>query len=104
MDKTEGYAKIATLMSYHEELSIFKRFARLTYQNLLYLQAELTHLEADLDQLVERDGALSSRAAYASHWWHLAQSDEDHDNGEQWDKVVQIRKKLKEYRMGLFLL
>jgi hypothetical protein len=92
----EGYAKIATLMSQHGELAIFRKFSQLNLQSLLYLQAELTHLEADLERVAVRDHADPDRAIYAKHWWSLAQSEEDEEK-DQWDKVLQIREKLKEY-------
>src|SRR5450756_978699 len=95
----EGYAKIAALMSHHGELAIFRRFSKLNFQNLLYLQAELTHLEADLKRVVVRDKADPNRALYTNFWWHLAQSEEDHNDRDQWDKVLQVREKLKEYSM-----
>lgn len=96
----EGYAKVATLMSHHGELAIFRRFTKLNYQNMLYLQAELTHLEVDINTLAIRDAASPGRGAYSSHWWHLAQSEESHDDDEQWDKALQIREKLNEYSMN----
>jgi hypothetical protein len=46
----EGYAKVAHLMGTHGEFGIFRRFQTLNMQNLLYLQAEITHLEAELRQ------------------------------------------------------
>ena len=96
----EGYAKISRLMSQHGELAIFRRFSQLNLQSLLYLQAELTHLEADLRRVAVRDHADPNRAIYAQHWWYLAQSEEDEEK-DQWDKVLQIREKLKEYSMHL---
>jgi|SRR5450432_1275086 hypothetical protein len=95
----EGYAKIASLMSHHRELAIFRRFGTLNLQNLLYLQAELTHLEEDLEELVEKDQTELSRLFYTKHWYSLAHSEDDEEK-EQWDKVLQIREKLKEYSMG----
>ena len=84
-------------MSHHGELAIFKRFSRLNLQNLLYLQAELTHLEADLNVLAERDLADPNRSTYAGDWWYLAHYEAPDDEKDQWDKVLQIREKLKEY-------
>jgi hypothetical protein len=98
----EGYAKIASLMSHHRELAIFRRFGIFNLQNLLYLQAELTHLEGDLKELVEKDQADPSRLFYTKHWYSLAHSEGDEEK-EQWDKVLQIREKLKEYSRGRFL-
>lgn len=96
--ENEGYAKIASLMSHHGELAIFRRFSQLNLQTLLYLQAELTHLEADLKRVAVRDHADPDRNLYTKYWWSLAQSEEDEEK-EQWDKVLQIREKLKEYSM-----
>lgn len=93
----EGYAKIAHTMNHHGELAIFRRFGKLNLQNLLYLQAELTHLEKDLDELVERDKLDTSREFYTKDWWSLAESSDNEEDQEQWDKVLQIREKLKEY-------
>jgi hypothetical protein len=93
----EGYAKIASTMSHHSELAIFRRFSKLNLQNLLYLQAELTLLEKDLDELVERDKTNPNRGFYTKDWWSLAESSDDEEGQEQWDKVLQIREKLKEY-------
>ena len=93
MASEEGYAKIATLMSSHGEFAIFRNFSKLNLQNLLYLQAEITHLEADLKEVAMRDRADPNRAIYTKYWWYLAQS----EDREQWEKVLQIRDKLKEY-------
>jgi hypothetical protein len=43
-----GYAQLASLMGAHPEVAVFRRFGALNAQNLLYLQAELTHLELEL--------------------------------------------------------
>jgi hypothetical protein len=92
----EGHAKIAAMMSHYNEFAIFRKFSKLNYQNLLYLQAELTHLEANLEQVVDRDCADPNREHYAKDWWYLVQNNEEHDSREQWQKFLQIRKKLKE--------
>jgi len=98
----EGHAKVATLLSHHSELAIFRRFSKLNFQNLLYLQAELTHLEANLKKLVDRDAQNPNRQQYSRDWLFLAQNDDEHDDREQWDKFLQIRDKLKEYSMPSF--
>ena len=92
----EGHAKVATMMSHYNEFAIFRKFSKLNYQNLLYLQAELTHLEANLKKLADRDGRDPNRTYYSKDWWFLAQN-EEHDSREQWQKFLQIRNKLKEY-------
>lgn len=92
----EGYAKIAQLMGSHGELAILRRFGRLNFQNLLYMQARLTHLEKDLNDLAQADKAEPDRSYYSKDWWSLARSRCDNEK-KQWKKVLQIRKALKEY-------
>src|SRR5450756_2690484 len=100
----EGHAKVATVMSQHSELAILRRFSKLNFQNLLYLQAELTHLEANLKKLADRDDEHPNRKQYCRDWWFLAQNEEEHDDRQQWDKFLQIREKLKEYSIpSLFI-
>lgn len=60
----QGYAKIADLMGHHSLLAIFRRFGRLNVQNVLYLQAKLTHLEEDLERLVHHDQDEPGREFY----------------------------------------
>ena len=95
-----GYSKLASLMGAHSELAIFRRFRTLNAQNLLYLQAELVHLEHKLRQCVEAD--ISSghvdRTIYDRDWQSLAESEASPGgNREQWETVLRIRNVLKEY-------
>jgi hypothetical protein len=92
----EGHAKVARLMSQHHELAIVRRFGALNMQNLLYLQAELVHLEAEYKQLAEVNRTHPDRVDYAKDWFSLSQSDEEGDS-EQWEKLLEIREKLREY-------
>jgi hypothetical protein len=50
-----GYEKIADLMTKHVETSTFQRFGFLNTLNILYLQAELVHLEQDLRASMKED-------------------------------------------------
>lgn len=97
----EGYPAVAQIMSNHDELAIFRRFKELNILNLLYSQAEIIDLEADLAILRAVDGAQPERAAYNRHWWSLAKSEKDADK-EQWRKIEEIRQKLEAYS-GLLL-
>ncbi|KAI9650738.1 hypothetical protein NHQ30_000762 [Ciborinia camelliae] len=79
----EGYAKLAQTMARHDELGIFRRFRKLGLQNLLYLQAELTYLEKDLENLAQRDTCHQSRVEHSKDWYSLAQGyDQAEDNVE----------------------
>jgi hypothetical protein len=94
----EGYHKIARLMGQHSDLAIVRRFSELNIKDLLYAQAELVHLESELHSIAEEDQKHHDRAWYARDWWSLAQpQDEDESQAEQWEKVLEIREKLKAY-------
>lgn len=93
----EGYAKVARLMAKYEEFGILKRFKTLTYQDLLYRQAEIIYLQEDLEKLAERDSTDAARQFYTKDWWALAHTKPKQEGGEQWRKVQQIRKKLDDY-------
>jgi len=92
----EGYAKVAHLMSTYTEFAIFRRFRALNIQNMLYLQAELTHLEADLARIAKGDTGQSGRKYFPHDWWSLAHSAGEGENG-QWEHFLKIREKLEKY-------
>lgn len=94
----EGYAHIADQSSRHPELGIYRRFGALNAQNLLYLQAEIHELEADLRAYAEEDAAQTkdtARSKYSRSWHKLANSDSE--DRRQWSTMCAIREKLKEY-------
>lgn len=96
-----GYHDLASVMGRYFELGIFRRFGTLSTLNLLYLQAELTDLEEELKVLaqsdIERgnDGDLR-RSFFAQDWRKLSKPLCNGDE-KQWEKMLQIREKLKEY-------
>jgi hypothetical protein len=94
--KMEGYAKVARLMGSQEEFAILRRFRVLNMQRLLYLQAEITHLEAELEQLAKRDTSHAEREFYAKDWWSLSQGGTEEDL-EQWHKFLELSEKLEQY-------
>jgi len=79
-------------------LGIFRRFATLGAQNLLYLQAELVSLEKELKRCTLEDRAEGSpeKLEYAVNWYSLMRSEEAGDS-LQWTIMLDIREKLKEY-------
>lgn len=97
----DGYPKIAHLMAHHPELAILRRFRALNSQNLLYLQAKLTHLEEELEELAQKDDADPSRTFYKRDWWSLAKSRGNGSEKGQWKKVLQIRKTLNVYSTSI---
>ncbi|MCJ1388660.1 hypothetical protein MMC18_001509 [Xylographa bjoerkii] len=54
----EGYTDFAQYIASDEELSIYRRFGSLGARNILYLQAELQVLEAELQRLDDEDKTL----------------------------------------------
>jgi hypothetical protein len=92
----EGYAKVAQLMGSQEEFAILRRFRELNMQRLLYMQAEIVHLEAEVHELANRDASHEQRQFHAKDWWSLSQGGEGEDL-EQWHKFLEIGEKLNEY-------
>jgi hypothetical protein len=93
-----GYSKLALLMSHNNEYGIVRSFRELNFKNLLYLQAELVQLEAELRKIVEEDRQSQDRVRtyYERDWRLLSESLRD-GYDEQWKKMLQIREKLNEY-------
>jgi len=94
----EGYAKLARLMSRHNEYGILRSFSELNAKNLLYLQAELVELESELRALANADKSSQNRVRqhYEKDWRLLNESLHD-GYDEQWKKMLQIREKLNTY-------
>jgi hypothetical protein len=95
----EGYNKIAQLMGRHHSLAILRKFGELNMQDLLYLQAQIIHLESELRDIAIHDKEQPGREYHSRDWWSLAESKEDEDS-EQWNKVLEIREKLKEFSIS----
>lgn len=98
MAQVRGYEKLSCLMSRHSEYSIVRKFRELNYRNILYLQAELVHLEAGLRQFTAADDNSDDpfRQHYGRHWPLLSASIESgHDM--QWTTILKVRHKLEEY-------
>lgn len=97
-----GYPKFAQYMGLYSEYAIFPRFSTLNHQNLLYLQAELVHLEEKLRRLEAINSASpeSPRSIYAEDWYWFSNSASE-GNGDQIRTVLEIRARLKEYSKSL---
>src|SRR5205809_922966 len=95
----EGYTKLSDLMGAHPNVAIFRTFATLNTQNLLYLQAELMHLEKGLRKtaIEDRESGDPQRMLYEKYWLKLKESAENGGDPLQWNKFLEIRGKLKEY-------
>ena len=58
------YTRLAALVGTHPETAIFRRFKTLNAKNLLYMQSELVHLEAELSN-IELENKLSGESGKA---------------------------------------
>ena len=94
----ECYSKLASLMGAYSDTLIFRRSGALSAQNLLYLQAELVHLEHELQECTlanERSEDAAGKGISSKDWFTLTHSNKGTE--QQWCIMLQIRAKLKEY-------
>jgi len=92
-----GYTKLARFIA-DQQYAIFRKFQHLAARDLLYLQAELVHLEIEYNSVSQLDRECEDeRKFYDQEWWHLRNSKSRGFNGEQWDLALKIRAKLREY-------
>ncbi|PMD67067.1 uncharacterized protein K444DRAFT_689534 [Hyaloscypha bicolor E] len=98
-----GYIKLSKFMA-TKNYPVFRQFQEAAARDLLYLQAELVHLESEYQRVAKADresGDDDERHLYAFEWWHLSQSEARGFEGEQWALALQIRTKLREYYTSL---
>lgn len=98
-----GYARLAELMSSVNSTAVFRRFAKLSVENILYLQADLVRLENKLRKIQEEDRhARRPRALYHMDWTMILYSDGIAKRGEgdnqQYKTIIEIQTRLREYR------
>jgi hypothetical protein len=100
-----GFASLAAYIAEDKDksISIYRSFQRLSARNLLYLEAEISELEEQLDYF---DNELHRADAETQRWarsWKglVASSNENPPNPrakERINIVIRIRKLMKEYR------
>ena len=80
-------------------MACFRRFGTLNAENLLFLQAEISHLEDRLKQIRAEEERTDNEKGMISQrsWFELSQPDENGEYCEQWELMQDIRDKLKEY-------
>lgn len=94
-----GYPDLAEFMTESDSMAIVRRFGSLNVVNLLYLQAELTWLEAELGKFVtvgKQSGDPEQPLSHVS-WKHLREGIPSSASGLQWKKVLEIRQVLDRY-------
>jgi len=94
---TGGYDKLAAFMS-NTEHTIVRKYRHLAIRDLLYLQAELCHLDLEYNLIAQEDAEEEDeRKIYDKEWWYLQKSKERGFDGKQWEHQLKIREKLREY-------
>jgi len=94
------YPKLSNFMGSFPDVAIFRRFGAMNVQNLLFLQAELSHLERELAVIREEEAQSEDekRQLALRSWWELSSSQyEGEEDNPQWDIIQRIREKLVEY-------
>jgi hypothetical protein len=96
----DGYPSLAGLMQSCPDYAIFRRFGELNVLHLLHLQSELQDMENELQKIREEDTESNDpiRMVYAKDFRAMRDHEEVGDS-EQYEMIVKIGVKLKEYSM-----
>ena len=102
----EGYAKLASFIGQFPEVAVFRRFGALNAQNLLYLQAEIIHLEARFRREASKDAESDDRIRKLSskQWFLLSQCGNTESQSPTWQTFLELRHCLKQYSTSSFKL
>ena len=92
-----GYPKLADFLSRYQGFAIFRRFGALNTRNLLYLQVEILELEIELNKVEEANSVDKDHSAVLLNWCRLKESKEGSSGRLQYDIVMELRERLKEY-------
>jgi hypothetical protein len=77
---------------------VLKQFRYTAVRDLLYLQGQLVHLEAEFQEAARRDREGSGETQrYDVDWWRLSRLQNDGLPSRQWELSLQIRSILEEY-------
>ena len=101
-----GYDKLASLFGNNDDLSMFRRFGPLNAKILLYRQAELLHMNDQLEHQVELDfnSENPKGRSFAVYWKALNDASDDGFETigrRQKHKVSEIQSKLEKYCKNL---
>ena len=103
MGLQDGWPLLAQHMAQTPEFESFRRFRELNIKNLLYYQAELATLEADLKQEEKDDFRRDDSYARSAEMlmWSCDDPDATAEQKKQVNIVLKIRKILREYNKAL---
>ncbi|CAG8982721.1 hypothetical protein HYALB_00001002 [Hymenoscyphus albidus] len=92
-----GYTHLANFMA-EKDHPILRKYKTLAARDLLFLQAELCHLEWKYKSVLNDDEAQEDERQFHARDWILLESSERRGlGGEQWAIALEIRTKLREY-------
>jgi hypothetical protein len=99
MEELDGYDKLAALVRQHQGMAIFRQFSNLGAKNLLYRQAQLVHLDAQLRAIVQEDRSSNDpeTAMYHCSVFELMDSVNEPGKSRQWKKALEMREQLEQY-------
>lgn len=100
--KMANYSTLSNIIATHGDAAIFRRFTPLNVKNLLYMQAELIHLDAELRiiETEDRNSGDVEKTSFSSSFYDLKES-AGTGNGLQWRKYLEVREKLRAYSMAI---
>jgi hypothetical protein len=98
----QGYQKFAAFLSSNRDFALLRKYDALQIKDLLFQQAELTHLEAQLENIIQEDEEAfekgeKGRSDLSLSWDKLKRSKDRMPDRLQYDKTMEVRKALKEY-------
>jgi hypothetical protein len=101
-----GFPSLAAFIASDKDKStaIFRRFDRLAARNILYLQSELTELEAQLEAFDRADSNGTLGEKDAARNWQKFKERAKAASPERMDLVLDIRQTLKAYSTFLHKL
>jgi hypothetical protein len=93
-----GYTSLTAEMTRHQGMAMFKRFRELNLRNLLYMQAEILHLELELTAIRDENkiSGDEGKKKYETDVSYLIRSSKE-SNPVEWNLILDMRAKLKEY-------
>ena len=92
-----GYERLSRLIGTYPELAIYRKFSTLCTRLLLYKQAELQHLENELNIISQVDARDPRKSVYAVSWEALNGDSEISGDNLQRQKVMEIDEKMDKY-------
>ena len=98
MSESEGYRALAQYFTDEAGMAILSRFDTLNVQNLLYMQAEIFHLERELQSIASEDASAPCTERKDSRYSVMnLQESLNGTESFQWEKILEIREKLARY-------